>query len=290
MPVPSYMDKFLPLIRARLGAGATIGTGIDTISIENLLLHQTDLNRNPSAALNPPAPTEPAGGLATFDYWTWVKLLISEPGGPAGLPPAANGSRYHNNNFNILTTVIEACTDATFNEYVMRRLFLDARFNRVSRRVVEARLGALYYGGTSPNWTGGVKFSDYSNWSGNGGFYATANQLTDWLHALYTRQSVARVEGSAPLISSTGISNLFGTTGYFCIRNVTRSDGPAASQKRYQENGGTGVGGGFMGGNLAIVETPTGAIHTVLFVANGNLGAPGADTPFIAAIGALPWV
>ena len=74
--VPHYTDPFLPLIRGRLGAGATIGVGVDTITIADLLTHHTDLT---SRALNPAlhsaaeiaavAPAEPNGGQARNDLW-----------------------------------------------------------------------------------------------------------------------------------------------------------------------------------------------------------------------------
>ena len=285
--VPHYTDPFLPLIRGRLGAGATIGVGVDTITIADLLTHHTDLT---SRALNPAlhsaaeiaavAPAEPNGGLARNDYWGFVKLLLAEP-----CNRVAN-INYGNNNYTVLTTVIEACTDTTFDDYVTRRLFFDPRFSRIRRRVVDPALGALYYSGTAPNWTGGLPLCDYSNWPGNGGFYATANQLTDWLHTLYKRTPVAGVSGNAPLISATGHSSLFGpTTGFFSLGIVNR-DGPPDAAKRYQHNGGTGVNGASVNGNLAIVVTPSGSVYSALFVANGNVGA---DPPFEAAVRKLPW-
>jgi len=284
--VPDDADPFLPLIRARLDPAATIGAGVDLITIGDLLTHRTDLASRPlnatlhtAAEIAAVAPSEPVGGLATNDYWGFVKLLLREP---CNRQPNSN---YGNNNFTVLTTVIEACTDTTFDDYVTRRLFFDDRFNRIRRRVVDPSQGALYYQGTAPNWTGGVLLSDYSNWPGNGGFYATANQLTDWLHALYTRAPVAGVSGNAPLISAAGLSKLFDTTAFFCLGIANRL-GPPDAAKRYQHNGGTGPNGGSVAGNLAIIVTPSGSVYSALFVANGNVGA---DPPFEAAVSKLPW-
>jgi CubicO group peptidase (beta-lactamase class C family) len=286
--VPDYADPFLPLIKARLGGdGATIGTGVAAITLADLLTHHTDLD---DRALNPALHTaaeiaavatqQPNGGLAQFDYWGFVKLLLAEPGNRL---PNIN---YGNHNYTVLTTVIEACTETSFNEYVTQRLFFDARFSRLRRRVTDPALGALYYGGTSPNWTGGLQFCDYSNWPGNGGFYATANQLTDWLHVLYVRAPVARIGGgTAPLISAAGFSKLFDTTGYFSLGIVNRA-GPADAAKRYQHNGGTGWNGASVNGNMAIIVTPSQTVYTALFVANGNIGA---DPPFESAVSSLPW-
>lgn len=173
--------------------------------------------------------------------------------------------------------VIEACTGTSFHDYATRRLFADPAFSHIRQKVVEPNLGALYYGGPGPNWTGGVQFSDYTNWPGNGGFYASASQLTDWMYKLYERIPV-RLDGSddgnvAPLVSATGHDNLFGTTGYFTLGRSTIDGGPAGARFRYQHNGGTGGNGGSVNGNLAIIVSPGGTSYAALFVANGDLDA-----------------
>jgi len=61
---------------------------------------------------------------------------------------------------------------------------------------------------------------------------------------------------------------------------------PVTAQRRYQHNGGTSVAGGDVNGNVAIVIGPSGSVYTALYVANGRLGA---DPPFEAAVGVLPW-
>jgi CubicO group peptidase (beta-lactamase class C family) len=289
MAVPPYHSPFLPLIQSRLRAGTTAGLGIDTITIHDLLTHQTMFLRNDPSDLDPTqhtpaemaavAHSEPAGGVATFDLWGFLSLLLRENGGESG-------RQYHNNNYTLLSAVIEACTETTFDDYVTRRLFSDPRFNNIRRRVVDPNRAAFYYQGTSPNWTGGTRYPDYSNWSGNGGFYATANQLTDWMHALYTGESLVNASGSAPLISPAGRTNLFSVTAYFSGGVATRTDGPPAANIRFQHNGSTSVGGGSVCGNLAIIDSPSHTIYTAFFAANGNLDA---DPPFRAAVVSLPW-
>jgi CubicO group peptidase (beta-lactamase class C family) len=291
--VPDYADPFLPLIRARLGADAMIAAGVEKTTIKQLLIHNTVLvdaegnDRSLDPALhtqdeiNRAQPSQPPGGPARFDYWLFMKLLLSEP------YYHTYRRHYSNHNYTLLTMVIEACTETTFDDYVTRRLFFDRRFSHIRRHVVEPNLGPLYYDGTAPGWIGGILFSDYTAWPGNGGLYASANQLTDWMLALYARQTVAGVGDDAPLVSITGHQNLFGNNAYFSGGIPTRNDGPVAATIRFQHNGGAGrTGGGFVGGNLAIVVPPGGAVYTALFVANGNLNA---DTPFTAAINALPW-
>ena len=288
LPIPAYASPFLPLIQSRLRAGTTVGAGIGTITIADLLTHRTTFNRNDPSELDPTqhtpaemaavAKSEPPGGVASFDYWGFVSLLLRENGGEAA-------QQYHNNNYTVLTTVIEACTETTFDDYVTRRLFSDPRFNCIRRHVVDPNRESFYYQGASPNWSGGVRFSDYRKWPGNGGFYATANQLTDWLHALYTRESVVGVTGNAPLISSTGFASLFGGTAFFSLGIGTRV-GPAAAINRFQHNGGTSVGGGAANGNLAIIDSPSHTIYTMFFAANGVIGA---DPPFEAVVASLPW-
>ncbi len=286
--VPAFAAPFLPLIQAGLRSGTTPGAGVNLISIANLLTHNTTLKRNDPSDLNPALHTaaeiasvgksEPAGGLASFDYWGFVSLLVREPGGTAG-------QQYHNNNYTVLTTVVEACTETTFDNYVTRRLFSDPRFNCIRRRVVDPNREAFYHRGTPPNWSGGVRLADYSNWPGNGGFYATANQLTDWLHALYTREVVTGLAQNAPLISAAGFASLFGVNAFFSLGIGTRF-GPAAALNRFQHNGGTSVGGGDVNGNLAIIDSPSHTIYTAFFVANGTILA---DPPFEAAVASLPW-
>jgi hypothetical protein len=170
--VPAYTDAFLPLIRNRLGSAFTSGTGIDNIRLVDLLLHETDLNHGLTQGLHTAAEmatqttTEPSGALATNDYWGFVAALLSEPGNRQAA--AWPGQFYSNNNFTVLTTVIEACTDAKFDDFVVRRLFFDPRFSGIRRRVVDEDAGAYYYTGNGPNWTGGLPLADYSSWPGNG--------------------------------------------------------------------------------------------------------------------------
>lgn len=274
--VPALTDPFLPLIRDRLGAGLAVGAGVDAITIADLLTHRTNLNSRAFMG----AAVEPAGGVAQVDYWAELRQLLVQA---CSRTP---DRRYSNHNYTALTAVIDACSGVRFDDYLTQRLFLDPRFGRIRRRVVDPALGALYYIGTAPNWTGGIQYPDYGNWPGNGGLFATANQLTDWMHALYTRQPVAQVLDARPLVSAAGLDRLFGMTGYFAGGVPSRPPPPAAAQTRYQHNGGTTVGGGSVNGNIAVVIGPSGSVYTALYVANGSLGA---DPPFEAAVAALPW-
>lgn len=276
--VPTFGSPFLPLIRDRLGAGQTIGAGVAAITIGDLLRHGTNISSFAIASTG----AEPAGGVAQVDYWAELRQLLALPCNRTAPPNRS----YANHNYTLLTAVVDACTDMRFDDYLTQRLFLDPRFNRIRRRVVEPALGALYYQGTTPNWTGGAQYPDYSNWPGNGGLFATANQLTDWMHALYTREPVAQVSGARPLLSTAGIDRLFGATGYFSGGIPSRPAPPVTAQRRYQHNGGTSVAGGDVNGNVAIVIGPSGSVYTALYVANGRLGA---DPPFEAAVGVLPW-
>lgn len=274
--VPAFADPFLPLIRDRLGSNLTVGAGVAAITIGDLLTHRTNLRDLAFAS----AANEPAGGVAQVDYWAELRQLLVQAGS------RTPDRRYSNHNYTALTAVIDACTEIRFDDYLTQRLFLDRRFGRIRRRVVAPALGALYYRGTAPNWTGGVQHPDYGNWPGNGGLYATANQLTDWAHALFTRQPVAQVLGDRPLVSVAGIDRLFGVTGYFSGGVPSQPAPPVAAQTRYQHNGGTSVAGGDVNGNLAVVIGPSGSVYTALYVVNGSFGA---DPPFEAAVDVLPW-
>ena len=287
-PVPAWTDPFLPLILDRLGPSPTIGTGVGTITIEDLITHRTDFaGRAPTTALLTAAEqaaiqtVQPAGGAARFDYWTFLRLLLREPA------QRLSSTSYGNNNYILLTALIESCTETGFDDYVTRRLFFDARFQRIRRRVVDTAADALYYSGTPANRIGGLRLSDYTAWPGDGGFYATANQLTEWLYVLHARRPVDGVVRRAPLLSASAIADLFGSTGYFSLGIASRA-GPAAAAHRFQHNGGTTVNGGGMAGNVAVVLGPSGSVYTALFVANSSIPG-GADPPFEAAIAALPW-
>ena len=281
--VPTFNSLLLPLIRDRLGAGRTIGAGVAGIRIRDLLRHETNIASFSIAS----TAVQPAGGVAQVDYWAELRQLLALP---CNRTPATRS--YNNHNYTALTAVIDVCTEVRFDDYLNQRLFLDPRFGRIRRHVVDPALGALYYKGTVPNWTGGVPYPDYGNWPGNGGLFASANQFTDWMHALYTRQPVAQMLGPKPLVSATGITRLFGPARYFAGGLVSAP--PGAAQASHEHNGGTNVGGaagGDVNGKLAVVIGPSGSVYTALYVANSNFPADNGPLggAFGIAMNALVW-
>ena len=99
--------------------------------------------------------------------------------------------------------------------------------------------------------------------------------------AVFTRAPVGGVSGPAPLISANGFNDLFGTVAFFSLGKTDRN---APATPRFQHNGGAGVNGGFVNGNVAIFESPGGDVYTAFYDANGNLPA---DDAFDAAFGSL---
>jgi hypothetical protein len=278
--VPDFSDPFLPLISSRLGNSPIIGPNIGQITLRDLLIHNTNIPEDSmDMDLSATAKSEPSGGLATFDTWGYLKLLL----GRDYKRNNPESTQYRNAHFTILSAIIETCTGTTFDDYVTNRLFSDERFNRIRRRVVDQGREAYYY--TVNQGEDGRRLGDYTNWPGNGGFYATANQLTDWLHALYTGEMLHGMNGDAPLISSAGLNVLFGMVGYFSL-GITNRGGQMAASNRYQHNGST-CANGCMNGNLAIVVAPSGVVFTALYVANGDVPA---DDGFNKVIDALTWV
>jgi CubicO group peptidase (beta-lactamase class C family) len=276
---PAFDSPFLPLIRDRLVAGAKIGADMDSVTLSDLLCHRTNLasydwTKVPAWEAAQVQPSEPAdGSLAVCDYWGQTRLLLRRDA-------VVGGNTYLNENFVILTTVIEACTEELYDNYVKRRLFFDPRFAHIRRHVADPGKGARYYSGVP--WTGGELLPDYSGWPASGGHYASVSQLTDWLHVLYSREPVAGAAGgTAPLISAAAHDQLFTTGALFSAGNFDR---PSATTLGYSKNGGAGPNGGKVNGKMGIYVSGSGAVYTIALVMNGS---PGADPPFDTTVGEL---
>ena len=290
-PPPAYTDPFLPLIQTRLRATATsvagnlqIGAGVAAVTLHQLLTHTSPLINGLGDSLkNLPGyslarPKEPANGRrATFNLWPYLMLLLRQD---------ANGAPgYKNDNYTVLGGVIEACTEMAYDEFVERRLFLDPRFDRIRRRVVAPGSSATYYQGAPPLWSTGNPLPDYTGFSAAGGWYATASQMSDWLDVLFRGTAVAGVMGAAPLITGN-LARLFGITGYFSGGSIPTL---APGIVTYQHNGGTGVGHGSVNGKMAVIDGPSGAIHTAFFAGNGDFDAEPPFNTLIAALIANAW-
>ncbi len=278
---PAYTTPFLGLIQARLSATAAsvggavqIATGVNLITLDQLLRHRTNLqgglwDRTMSSVPGwAEAQPDESGGQATFRLWPYVLLHLRQ-----ALATATTG--YLNDNYTMLGAVIEACTETTYDRFVEQRLFSDPRFSTIRRRVVAPANAARYYQGAAPLFTGGVAFPSYTGWSAAGGFYATANQITDWMHVLRSREPVRQVTGNSPLLSPASVATLFGST-YFSGGGTDTLRGTVTS---HRHNGGTSVTGGSVNGKLSILDGPGASIHTAFFAANGSLGGDAAFDP-----------
>jgi CubicO group peptidase (beta-lactamase class C family) len=285
-PVPQYTDKFLPLIRGKLQAKAASlgvsyaeGLHVSDVTIEQLVKHQSALRNgitDPSlATLIPSSVTvQPSDGShATCDIWSYLLAHVRQN---------ADGSTgYKNDDHNFLGGIVEACVGASYDDYVYERLLPGPRFGALRRYVTNPSGSAFYYNGLGSSLSSGNPFPDYRGWGGAGGFYYTADQITDWLYALYSGAPVQRVTLSGatePLVSSAALNLLFGTTAYF---SAGQRGTVASTWTTYTHNGGTGVGSGSCSGDMGIAVSTTGVVMTAFFCANGQAEANG---PFDQAL------
>jgi hypothetical protein len=186
----------------------------------------------------------------------------------------------------ILGAIIAACVGMDYDDYVYARLFSHPQFGALRRYVTDVLNSAYYYTGVGPNFSAGNPFPDYRGFGACGGFYYTADQITQWMYTLYSGASVQRATGtgsSGPLVSQTSRNMLFGSTAYFSagITTPAGSSPPPSDWITYPHNGGTTVGNGSCSGYMAVAVSPNGDVMTAFFCANGSLNA---DTPFIDAL------
>lgn len=280
--VPHDSDPFLPLMEARLrekaavlgvpftpgGPGSTANV-IGQITLKQLVRHNTKLRGGiTDPSLTPGATqTQPCGGQVTCDLWACMVALLNQP--------ADAGTGYKNSDYAVLGAVVEQCSGMDYDDYVAVRLLSDARFASLRRYVTEPDKSALYYSGAGP-WTSGNAFPDYRGWTADGGFYYTADQITDWLHTLYSVGLVARTAldgGSAPIVSTAGRDLLFGTSAYFSAGASNTHSSNAlvpTGWTTYTHNGGTGFGCGSCNGDMGLAVSSGGEVVTAFFCANGK--------------------
>jgi len=288
--VPRYNDTFLPLVKPRLlakaaslGVAYAEGANVASVKIDQLIRHQSALRNGftdqaPLALIPSAVTVQPRdGGHATCDIWAYLLAYLRQD--------ADAGTGYKNDDYNVLGGIVEQCSGMTYDDYIAARLFSDPRFAALRRYVTTPNKSAAYYERMSPGWgvtnafpsplafPGGDPFPDYRGWGGAGGFYFTADQITDWLYALYTEQSVQRTAlggaTSAPLLSAASLSTLFGTTAYF----AAGSTGNIAGWTTYTHNGGTNFGAGNCAGVYGVAVSPRGTVATAFLCANGDFDA-----------------
>lgn len=286
---------------AALGVSYQVGEGMGSVTIGQLITHMsgipngflpTNVNvMNPilvpwttfmQPANGGPVTVQPTnGGPVLFDIWAYLLAFVSQP--------ANCQTGYKNDDYNILGQVIAACVGMDYDDYVYARLFSDPQFGALRRYVTNAPNSAWYYTGAGPNFSGGIPFPNYLGFGACGGFYYTADQITQWMYTLYKGTSVQRATGagsSGPLVSQAGHNMLFGTTGYFSAGNFPSAgnSAPLSGWITYPHNGGTQVGNGSCNGDMAVAVGPNGDVVTAFFCANGSLNA---DVPFNDALNAI---
>jgi len=247
------------------------------VTLEQVITHNSALRNGVTdqslftliPAANVVQPTD--GGQVTADVWAYLLAYLRQP--------ADAGPGYKNDDYTVLGGVVVALAGEDYDDYVYGRLFSDPQFTELRRYVTNTAKSALYYSGLGPGFSAGIPFPDFRGFSGCGGFYYTADQITLWLHALYAAVSVQRVTGAgapAPLVSQAGLATLFGTVGYFNAGNPN----PVSGWTAYVHNGGTGIGSGSVNGQMGVAVAPNGDVMTVFFCANGSLDG---SAPYNAA-------
>ena len=93
---------------------------------------------------------------------------------------------YSNHGYTLLGAVIQALTGVPYEQWIHRRVFPDATFADISRRVVDLARSALYYhfDPGSASFGGGVYHPDYASFSAAGGWYVSASALCAWTDAV----------------------------------------------------------------------------------------------------------
>jgi CubicO group peptidase (beta-lactamase class C family) len=253
------MDRRLQQEAARLGMVLDYAAELHLLPISQFLRHDSGLREE---TLDDGPESEPVdGGLAIYDLWRRLISVLKDGG-------AFGGDAYKNSNYTALGALIEAMTELKYVDWVRYRVLNDTRFSLLGRRGEPDMLAAKYYGADFAG-SAGVFHSDYTNWSGNGGWYATAAQITDWMHVLYTGAPYGHA--GAPIVSANARSWLFGGEAFGPQRPVTDASG--RTYTCYEHNGGATVGGGATNGCMGIIA-PNDAgkpVYTAFLLANGAI-------------------
>ena len=267
------IDRRLRREAARLGLSVTYGGDLQLIAVSQFLKQASGMREEQED--DGPVSQPPDGGLATFDLWRRMISLLA--GG------SHHGGQYLNANYTALSALIEAVTELKYVDWVRYRVLNDTRFSMIGRRPEPNMLAAKYYGEDFEN-TPGVSFSDYTNWSGNGGWYVTAAQFTDWMHVLYSGAPYGHA--GRPIVSDLNRGWLF-EPGQAFTGGAVRSliDAAGRHYQGYEHNGGAGVNGGSVSGKMSvIVPNRDGHVYTAFLLANGPVIAESLFDPMIATL------
>jgi hypothetical protein len=249
------------------------------ITIRQLLTHTSPLRNTDTAAADaynsqPCSTSTTALPVATFDLWSYLVLYLKQD--------ADQPSGYRDNNYRVVGAVITACTGMVYNDWALARLFYDTRFNQIRRKPLDLTTAARYYSTPALDSTGKLPndvqyegwLGDYTAWTADGGWYATARQITDWMFALYSSQPVAQPNGVRPLLSASSVASLFSTADkFFCGGTYDALD--AGQVNSFRHNGELGWCNVGSNGKLSVLIGPNGEVHTAFLNVNtGFLSSP----------------
>jgi CubicO group peptidase (beta-lactamase class C family) len=254
---------FLPLLQASLPAGTVVGAGVDSVTLQQLLVHRSGLRNGvpgvPTSIAQEVTPT----GRAHFDVWAYLGLYLAQP--------ADSVNDYRNDNYTILGAVVQALSRSTLTDFTRRRLLADPRFATIDRHPTDPTRACRYYDAphTELWWPPGVYHPDYEEFGGAGGWYVSGSAFTDWMYVVASGTAI----GGKPLVSDSARQALFGDTGYFGGGDIHDDLGPV---RLYVKNGGTGVSGGSTNGFLGVAIGYDGRIDTLFLCYNASGGADSA--------------
>lgn len=253
------------------------------LTLRQLLTHQTTLRQGVDASRFPGGQaqldrlvSEPSGGgPAVFDWWPYFAVFLGQD---------ADGSAgYNNQNYRVLGAVLAACTGMDYTTWMRQRIFFDNRFSHIQRMgSADPATAVLYYPAPTTDSSGrphelgpGQKMPDYTAWTGDGGWYGSARQVTDWAFALYTRQAVAQPNGLQPLLSQASVDALFSVDHAFSGGDQTSFPGIGGTTVLgYLKNGGLDK----FGGSHCVVGVlvgPGSGIHVAFINTNASfMSAP----------------
>ena len=273
--VEPYLDQdLIATYRARPTGNAYPGASVGDISLRQLLTHTSRLVKNfdvsdlggltRNEVFNEPGDDGPA----TYDLKRIVTALLRKDAVPSSLG-------YNNAAYSVLGAVVTAAV-GTYDGWVEQRLFADARFSDLARKVIDYPRGARYYARQGTSFRGGNRHPDYSGFSASGGWYTSARQFCDWIEALMQKEPVSVM----PNLDNTGLFN-FATFGPIIsdpdvlFDETLGLDGAYAAGRLNgaTKNGGTGVGGGSTNGRFAFLRGYGDERVCAFTVVNANLGA-----------------
>ena len=213
-------------------SGSYPGAGVATVTLRQLLSHNSGLandylNADLGGASRASVDYEPPGeGSSHVNLAKTVAALLRRGAG--------FGNAYNNQNYNVLSAILQAVTGMHFTVWAKRRIFPvapNAQFADIARYVIDPARSARYYLRNGAGFEVGVHHPDYSDFGGAGGWYVSARAICEWLDAVMQRT----LFNGHPILANPDLllTDLLGVGAY-----------PLSRLQGFDKNGGTSPGGG----------------------------------------------